>query len=249
MNIFRISTLWVPDHHSKMDWKHPERTATNTWTIKALDGSILRSAIGLLPPSLLLIFFFLALDIELWGMLTTSTFVGYITYNATFQKRVFAIRLTEEGGEVCNWRAIPEFIFKSMPWLIGVYLLVILWGFFQSPGVALGALAGGAGMGIVYAFIATPKDYKDSQLNFQHWEFEWHEIYEAIYDRKSHAIGFNVKSAKEYAERIQGKHENFYCCRIYFHPRIAKELLDLFRSKLAPDTPIKEGRIYYLTDD
>lgn len=249
MNIFRISTLWVPDHHLKMNWKYPEFTAINSWTIKALDGSIVRSSIELLIPSSILLFFFWALDIELWGMLITTTFVGYITYNATFQKRVFSIRLTGAGGEVCDWRAIPDFVFSSMPWLIGLYLLVILWGFSQSPGVALGALAGGAGMGIVYAFIATSKDYKNSQLDFHHWEFEWQEIYEAIYDRKSHAIGFNVKSAKEYAERIQGKHGNFYCCRIYFHPKMTEELLELFRSKLAPNTPIKEGRIYYLTDD
>lgn len=248
MNILRISTLWIQDHHLRMDWKHPEYVEKISWTIKALDGSILRASIGFLLPTLLMLFLFWALDSDIWEALITLAFAGYITYNAAFQKRVFVIRLSEEGGEVCDWRAVPNFIFSSMPWLIGIYLLVALWGFAQSPGGALGALAGGAGICIVYAFFATSKNYKDSQLDLHHWEFKWHEIYEAIYDRKNHAIGFNVEEIRDYITRTQEKHENFYCCRIYSPPQIAEEIINLFSSKLTPDTPIKEGRIYYLTD-
>lgn len=232
-----------------MDWKYPQRTVKSAWTIKALDRSILRSSIAFFFPNLLVLSIFWALNTDLWGALITSAFVGYITYNASFQKRVFAIRLTEEGGEVCDWRAIPNFIFSSMPWLIGLYMLVVLWFFSQQPEAALGALAGGAGMCIVYAIIVTSKNYKDSQLDFHHWEFEWHEIYEAIYDHKNHAIGFNIKEIRDYIIKTQEKHENFYCCRIHFHPKMSKEVLSLFRGKLAPDIAIKEGQIYYLTDN
>ena len=97
---------------------------------------------------------------NLWGLLISSIFAGYIIYNATLQKRMCVYRLTEKGGEVHDWRAIPNFIFASMPWLAGIYLILVLWGFSFSPEVGLGALVGGGGMGLLYVLVFTSEDYK-----------------------------------------------------------------------------------------
>ena len=89
------------------------------------------------------------------------------------------------------------------------------------------------------------RDYKKNQLTLRHWTFSWDEIYEAIYDPKSHAIGFNVNEAKPYIARFKEENENFYGGRIYFHPKMAEQILQIFKEKLGPNTPIKEGRIHY----
>lgn len=143
MNIFRISTLWVPDHHLDMEWVHPEQPALKEWSIKAFDGNLLLASLGFLPPILILLFFILLLEDNLWGLLISSIFSGYIIYNATLQKRICVHRLTGNGGEVYKWRAIPNFIFSSMPWLAGIYLILVLWGFTFSPELGLGVLVGG----------------------------------------------------------------------------------------------------------
>lgn len=219
------------------------------WSIKAFDGNLLLASLGFLPPILILLFFILVLEDSLWVLLISATFSGYIIYNATLQKRMCVHRLTENGGEVREWRAIPNFIFVSIPWLAGIYLILVLWGFTFSPEVGLGALLGGGGVGILYATVFTSEDYKKDQIDLMHWTFEWNEIYEAIYDRKGHAIGFTTNNAKPYITRFKEENENFYGCRIYFHPKMAEEILQLFRSKIGPGIPIKEGRIHYRTID
>lgn len=248
MNIFRISTL-VPDHHLKMDWKHPERTALKEWTIKAFDGNLFLATLfaGVLCVVMSVVLWLVPMD--WWGTLLISALVWATVMNTFLLKRVCAIRLNEVGGEVFKWRAIPNFIFASMPWLIAIYAGLVLWGFTFSPEVGLGALAGGGGMGILYATVFTSEDYKKSQLALRHWTFSWDEIYEVIYDPKSHAIGFNVNEAQPYIARFKEENENFYGGRIYFHPKMAKEILQIFRSKLDPSITIKEGRIHYRTID
>lgn len=249
MNFFRISTLWVPDHHLNMEWDHPERPALKEWSIKAFDGNLLLASLGFLLPTLGVFFFMWLIEGDIWLGLIPSAFVGYITYNASVQKRMCVYRLTEKGGEVHDWRAIPNFIFASMPWLAGIYLILVLWGFSFSPEVGLGALVGGGGMGLLYALVFTSEDYKKNQLDLSHWKFEWREIYEVIYDRKGHAIGFTTEDSKPYIVRFKEDNENFYGCRIYFHPKMAEELLRLFKSKIDPSIKIKEGRIHYRTVD
>lgn len=249
MNIFRISTLWVPDHHLRMDWENPERPALKKWTIKAFDGNLFLAVLFAGVLCLAVIGGLWLAKMEWWWNLLMAVFIWATIMNTFLLKRVCVTRLTEVGGEVFKWRAIPNFIFASMPWLIALYAGLVLWGFTFSPEVGLGALAGGGGMGILYAVVFTSEDYKKSQLALRHWTFSWDEIYEAIYDCKGHAIGFNVVESKPYLTRFKEENENFYGCRIYFHPKMAEEVLRLFKEKLGPGIPMKEGRIHYRTID
>ena len=247
MNIFRISTLWVPDHHLNMEWDHPERPALMEWSIKAFDGNLRLAALfgsGMLPILLLLLWL---MEMQWLAGLIFSAVMWVFIQNTFLLKRVCVHRLTEKGGEAYKWRAIPNFIFASMPWLAGIYLILVLWGFSFSPEVGLGALVGGGGMGLLYAAVFSSKDYKKDQLDLRHWKFDWDEIYEAIYDRKGHAIEFNVERSKPYITRFKEENENFYSCQLYFHPKMAEELLRLFRSKIDPSIEIKEGRMHYRT--
>ena len=250
MNFFRISTLWVPDHHLNMEWDHPERPALKEWSIKAFDGNLRLSAlfgVAVFAPILLLMFFVLEMG---WVINSILAVIAWFVFsNTALQKRVCVNRLSEKGGEVYKWRAIPNFIFASMPWLAGIYLALVLWGFTISSAVGLGALMGGGGLGILYIAVFTSKDYKKDQLDVRHWKFDWDEIYEAIYDRKGHAIGFNVERSKPYIARFKEENENFYSCQLYFHPKMAEELLLLFKSKIKSGVEIKEGRIHYRTID
>ncbi|MFN3769858.1 MAG: hypothetical protein ACK4TD_15905 [Ectopseudomonas guguanensis] len=248
MNIFRISTFWVPYHDIKIEWQNPEIPALKEWTIKAFDGNLLQEAIGGGATLALVCAFLLWLtDAEWWGWAIITLVMWATLMNTFLQKRVYVTRLTEQGGEVYRWRAIPNFIFASMPWLIVIYAGLVLWGFTVSPEVGLAALAGGGGVGVLYATVFTSDNYKKDQLNLMHWTFSWGDIYEAIYDKESHAIGYNVIESRPYISQLKEKNENFYGGRIYFPPQIADEILQLFTEKLSPTVPIKEGRIYYVS--
>ena len=247
MNIFRISTLWVPEHHLNMEWDHPERPALKEWSIKAFDGNLRLATLfgsGVLPVLLLILWL---MEVQWLEGLIFSAVMWFFIQNTFFLKRVCVYRLTEKGGEVYDWRAIPNFIFASMPWLAGIYLILVLWGFSFSPEVGLGALVGGGGMGLLYVVVFSSKDYKKDQLDLSHWTFEWGDIYEVIYDRKGHAIGFTTEDSRPYIVRFKEDNENYYGCRIYFHPKMAEELLLLFKSKINSSIEIKEGRIHYRT--
>lgn len=171
MNIFRISTLWAPSYHLKIDWKHPKRPALKEWTIKAFDGKLLLACLGGLGAIPCLLFAYFALTMGWAVNLMLIIFALFIFINTFLLKQFYAIRLTDTGGEICHWKALPDFLFSSMPWLILLYILFIIWGLSQSPEMALGALASGAGLGIIYALTATSKGYKESQLRFQQWDF------------------------------------------------------------------------------
>lgn len=254
MNIFRISTLRLPYHDIKIEWRNPETPTVKEWTIRAFDGNlslallIFCGGLGLFL-ALGCLFILKLTTLGWWGVVFLTLLVITTSMNTLLQKRAFVIRLTERGGEIFNWRAIPNFIFTSMPWLIAIYVGLVLLGFTLSPELGLGALVGGGGMGILYATVFTSEDYKKNQLDLMHWSFSWDEIYEAIYDHKGHAIGFNVIASKQYITNFKEENENFYGGRIYFHPKMAEQILQIFRNKLDPSITIKEGRIHYRTID
>ncbi len=81
-------------------------------------------------------------------------------YGTTHQKTKFAYRFTEQGVEVCEWKAPSKGWMIALKWLTVIAAIAVIFVIALDPSAALIALAGPGGMGLLYLGLANSKKSK-----------------------------------------------------------------------------------------
>ena len=248
----RTSWRKTPDLSGSQNWIHTGGTEIKTWTVKAIDQSILQNGMGMIVVGSISfavsLCFALIGDYENFRLFFFPISVLVILfYKQAMQKTVFVYRATSEHLEVCRWRDIPDMVFiflRVFPFLmIGVVLMLLI----SNPALSIAALAGPALVGIGLASVGGDSSYQTYWQDFQHGEYLWSDVLEAMLDAEQGLIVLTLpyELPPEYAAQIENP-EQFKSqdVRLYFRKDQQAEVIELVKGKI-PTIPLSPGRQSY----
>ena len=241
-------TAWgnPPDQSAKIEWKHPYETAVATWTVKAIDKSIIPEG------SIIAISTLITVGFGLWVGMGYAAFLAalpmtFIFYKQAMQKTVFVYRATSKHLEVCRWRDIPDMVFiflRVFPFLmIGVVLMLLI----SNPALSIAALAGPALVGIGLASVGGDSSYQTYWQDFQHDDYLWSDVLEAMLDAEQGLIVLTLpyELPPEYAAQIENPEQfNSQDVRLYFRKDQQAEVIAMVRNRI-PHIELTPGRQIY----
>lgn len=248
----RTSWRKTAELSEKMTWEHAEDPAVVAWTVKAIDHKImsrgesiivscsLGAAIGL--------YSMLLGEGRYAGVFYVSVLLGwFLFYKDAMQKTVFVYRATSEHLEVCRWQDIPDMVFiflRVFPFLmIGIVLMLLI----SDPALSIAALAGPALVGIGLASVGSNSSYQSYWQDFQHDEYLWNDVLEAMLDAKQGLIVITLpyELPAEYAAEIENPEQyNRQDARLYFRKDQEAEVIEMVKQRI-PDIDITPGRQVY----
>lgn len=238
------------DLSDKMDWQHIGEPSVMTWTVKAIDRSILAwtcvfgGPIGIFL--LLSIYFLFSGETLLAACLTFPTvLLMFLFVKIGMEKTIFVYRATNERLELCHWQDIPDLVFtflKAFPFII---VGIILMSFISNPALSIAALVGPALIGIVIASVGSDSNYKAIYKKFGTHEFKWSDISQALLDDNKKMLALSVegpnKAVPNEEINLNNPDDHLYLYPIYFHKDQQAHVVRLFREKMSSNVTMIEG--------
>lgn len=168
-------------------------------------------------------------------------------YKQAMQKTVFVYRATSKHLEVCRWQDIPDMVFiflRVFPFvMIGIVLMLLI----SNPALSIAALAGPALVGIGLASVGGDSSYQTYWQDFQHDDYLWSEVLEAMLDAEQGLIVLTLpyELPAEYAAQIDNP-EQFTSqdVRLYFRKDQQAEVIAMVRDRI-PHIVLTPGRQIY----
>ena len=163
------------------------------------------------------------------------------------QKTVFVYRATSNHLEVCRCQDIPDMVFifiRVIPFvMIGIVLMLLI----SNPALSIAALAGPALVGIGLASVGGDSSYQTYWQDFQHDDYLWSEVLEAMLDAEQGLIVLTLayELPAELAAQIENP-EQFTSqdVRLYFRKDQQTEVIAMVRSQI-PHIVLTPGRQIY----
>ncbi|MDP2748086.1 hypothetical protein [Pseudomonas sp.] len=168
----------LPEHHQ---WKHANIPALLEWRIKARPYNII-VANGMF----LVVFVFATLMFGWMGGLFNPESISVAAigmpfylltmaavYGTTHQKTKFAYRFTEQGIEVCEWKAPGKGWMIALKWLTVIAAIAVIFVIALDPSAFWIALAGPGGMGLLYLSLANSSKYQEMHTEYHHRDHSW----------------------------------------------------------------------------
>lgn len=183
----------LPEHHH---WKYANLPALLEWRIRArpynttvANGMFLFLLFaGCLGVLLILN---VAAAAGVYGIFITIflfTLTMAAIYSTTHQKTKFSYRFTEQGVEVCEWKAPSKIWMVALKWLTVIAAIAVIFVIALDPSAALIALAGPGGMGLLYLGLANSKKFQEMHTDYNTFEYNWSEFKSVIIDRPKKII-------------------------------------------------------------
>jgi len=101
-----------------MEWQYSDEPTVLTWTVRAIDRSILGAGMPMLVPMVVVLL--ISAYNFLWGseglavvMLIVALLCSFLLYKISMEKTVFVYRATKDRLEICQWQDIPDLLFFS----------------------------------------------------------------------------------------------------------------------------------------
>lgn len=244
----------TPDLSDRMEWQHADEQAVLTWTVKAIDRSMLPWACISLFPGLVLLLVsavLYALDIRHW----MEPGVGALALIFLFtkigmEKTVFVYRATEQRLELCHWQDIPDLVFTFLRVFPFIVIGIILMTFISSPGLSIAALVGPALVGILLASVGADSNYKTIYKRFGRHEFMWSDICQAMLDEKKGLLALSVdgptKVVKDEEIDLSNPEHHMYLYPIYFRLDQQDAVLGLFKDRMSVKVQMVPGNYKYV---
>ena len=243
----------TPDLSEIMEWQYPDEPQIITWTVKAIDRSILAHGLGpIVVGPLTLLGALLLYRMGNSGLASVFMigvfFSGFMVVKLGMEKTVFVYRATEERLEICQWQDIPDLVFTFLKVFPFIIVGIILMALISNPALSLAALAGPALVGILLASVGGDSNYKAIYKSFKHSVYRWDEVLEATLDTHHGLIALTWpwEIPPEWLAQMEDPEENHtQGAYLYFRKDQQSQVIELIRKKLPPNVEMKEERITY----
>ena len=229
------------DLSDRMEWKHSEEAKILTWTVKALDRSILPwacvFAIPIAIPIILIIVLWVKGDTYMAkAMIAPLLFILFIFYKVAVEKTVFVYRATPQRLEICQWQDIPDLVFTFLRVVPFFVIGIILMALISNPALSIAALAGPALVGILIASVGGDSNYKTIYKRFRQRDFEWKNVDRAMLDVKKGLLALSISSPNnvihDHEIDFDNPGDHRYLTRIYFDKGQEEAVLQLFKERM-----------------
>jgi hypothetical protein len=235
----------LPGHHR---WKHANLPALLEWRIKA------RSYNTTVANFMFLVVFMFATLLFGWGgglfnpdsiLVASIGMPFYIVtmvavYGTTHQKNKFAYRFTEQGIEICEWKAPGKGWMIALKWLTVIVAIAVIFIIAIDPSAFWIALVGPGGMGLLYLGLANSKQYQEMHSLYRHNSYGWSEIKHVYSDRSRYLISLEYEWFNENQKKTLPWWTYVFCCKKEYDVN-----LEFIKSKLS-DTPCTDGKVEVL---
>ncbi|WP_143063078.1 hypothetical protein [Halopseudomonas bauzanensis] len=236
-----------------MEWQYAAEPDVMTWTVKAIDRSILiwicLAGVIVIPMMIASLVFYTKGDsLMASGFLFSITIIIFLTYKNGMEKTVFVYRATEERLEICQWQDIPDLVFTFLKVFPFIVVGIILMALISNPVLSIAALAGPALVGILLASVGGDSNYKAMYKRLERSECRWDEVIEATLDTHHGLIALTWpwEIPQEWLAQMKDPEENHtQGANLYFRKDQQSQVIELIRKKLPPNVKIKEERIKY----
>ncbi|MEL0169773.1 MAG: hypothetical protein VW877_16755 [Pseudomonadaceae bacterium] len=217
-----------------------------TWTVKAIDKKIMLEGSIIIVSTMIMIMFGLWVGMGYWVLGAVIPMI-FIFHKQAMQKTVFVYRATDKHLEVCRWQDIPDMVFiflRVLPFLmIGIVLMLLV----SNPALSIVALAGPALVGIGLASVGGDSSYQTYWQDFQHNEYLWSDVLEAMLDTKQGLIRITLpyELPAEYAAQVENPEQfNRQDVRLYFREDQQEDVIEMVRRQI-PGVALTPGRQLY----
>lgn len=248
----RTSLRKTADLSGSQNWIYTGDKEVKTWTVKAINQSILQNGMGMLVVGgislAVSLCFALIGDYENFKLFFFPISVlVFLFYKQAMQKTVFVYRATNKHLEVCRWQDIPDMVFiflRVFPFLmIGIVLMLLI----SNPALSIAAFAGPALVGIGLASVGGDSSYQTYWQDFQHDEYLWSDVLEAMLDTKQGLIRITLpyELPAEYAAEIENPEQfNRQDALLYFRKDQQADVIEMVKKQI-PGIPLTPGRQLY----
>ncbi|WP_415753860.1 hypothetical protein [Pseudomonas leptonychotis] len=169
----------LPEHHQ---WKHNNIPALLEWRIKDRPyNTTIANAMFVFMLCAVSVFSYFLLYRSANFSVSETLFIavpGFLMfflalYGTTHQRTKFAYRFTEQGIEVCEWKAPGKGWMIALKWLTVVAAIAVIFVIALDPSAFWIALAGPGGMGLLYLSLANSSKYQEMHTEYHHRDHKW----------------------------------------------------------------------------
>ena len=168
----------LPEYHQ---WKHANLPALLEWRIKARPYNTTVANGMLLVLFLFITLAFICVSRSVTSQSIVEAMIGipfYILtmaaiYGTTHQKTKFSYRFTEQGIEICEWKAPGKGWMIALKWLTVIAAIAVIFVIALDPSAFWIALAGPGGMGLLYLSLANSSKYQEMHTEYHHRDHKW----------------------------------------------------------------------------
>ena len=225
-----------------------------TWTVKAIDRSILiwicLAGVIVIPMMIASLVFYTKGDsLMASGFLFSITIIIFLTYKNGMEKTVFVYRATEERLEICQWQDIPDLVFTFLKVFPFIIVGIILMALISNPALSIAALAGPVLVGILLASVGGDSNYKAIYKRFRRDEVIWSEIRKVLLDERKGLLALSVDWENRVIDPAEvdlaNKEHHIHLYPIYFRKDQEQAVLSLMKEKMAEGTSLMDGSYKY----
>ncbi len=237
-----------------MEWEYSTEPQVLTWTVKAIDKSILGGGLPAIIPGFLMfvggMYGLFKNDMEIFLMFfLPMLFMVFLFVKIGMEKTVFVYRATEERLEICQWQDIPDLVFTFLKVFPFIIVGIILMALISNPALSIAALTGPVLVGILLASVGGDSNYKAIYKRFRQHDFTWDNLDRALLDPQKGLLGLSVSSPNNVIHDDQINFDNpddhRYLKRIYFRKDQEAVVLELFRNKMPAGATLVERNYKY----
>lgn len=242
------------DLSGRMEWLHTGEPQVLTWTVKAIDRSILVWACLFALP----IFFLLCLGGFFWikgGSFMSSVVIApllmflFLFKKVGMEKTVFVYRATPQRLEIRQWQDIPDLVFTFLRVVPFFVIGIILMALISNPALSIAALAGPALVGILIASVGGDSDYKAIYKRFRQEDIVWSEVHKILLDERKGLVALSVDWENKVIDPGEVDFSNpdhhIHLYPVYFQKHQEIDVLTLFKDRTKNAEPIVEGSYRY----
>lgn len=242
----------------KMDWGYPLEQEILTWTVSAVDRSVLFYASIFALPVGIPFLAFCALLLNGERGLAASVFAAFLFglflfYKVGMERTVFVYRATAKRLEICQWQDIPDLVFTFIRVFPFVAIGIIAMALISNPALSIAALAGPALVGLLVASFGGDSNYKAIYKRFRQWEFKWADVDRALLDKRKGLIALSISSDENHIQDHEIDFDNTshhqYLTPIYFDAIQEAAVLELFSKNMPGRAATVERSFRYAFSD
>ena len=237
-----------------MEWRHSGEDQVLTWTVKAIDSSILmRGSAFSIPIGILFI-----LSVFFWikgehllakSIATPISMFMFLFYKVGMEKTVFVYRASPQRLEICQWQDIPDLVFTFLRVVPFFVIGIILMALISNPALSIAALAGPALVGILIASVGGDSDYKAIYKRFRQEDIVWSEVHKILLDERKGLVALSVdwenKVINPGEVDFSNPDHHIHLYPVYFQKHQEIDVLTLFKDRTKNAEPIVEGSYRY----